>query len=129
MQNRSFGRYCGILAGAFLVFALSGTAPAAADTGIEGVITVSPAGPGPQREGMPSKAPVADTRFVIKQGEKTVASFVTDATGHFRVTLPPGHYIVSREEGGAAIGNWRFEIDVAPGKMATVDWTADSGMR
>lgn len=128
MKNRSSRRWCRILAGALLVFAMTGTAPAAG-TGIEGVITVSPARPGPQREGMPSKAPVADTKFVVQQGEKTVASFATDATGHFRVILPPGHYIVSREDSGAAIGNWRFEIDVAAGKMATVDWTADSGMR
>ncbi len=101
----------------------------AAETGIEGVITVSPARPGPQREGMPSKAPVADTTFVVKQEDKTIASFKTDATGHFRVALPPGHYIVSREGPNAAIGRWHFEIDVAAGKMATVDWTADSGMR
>ncbi len=128
MKKRFSLRWYGILAGVLFVFAMTGTTPAA-DSGIEGVITVSPARPGPQREGMPSKAPVADTAFVVRQGEKTVASFKTDATGRFRVTLPPGHYIVSREDSGAAIGNWRFEIDVAAGKMATVDWTADSGMR
>lgn len=128
MKNRSLRRWCGFLAAVLLVFAMTGTAPAA-DTGIEGVITVSPARPGPQREGMSSKAPVADTTFVVKQEEKTVATFKTDATGHFRVTLPPGHYIVSREGPRTAIGNWSFEADVAAGKMATVDWTGDSGMR
>ena len=128
MKNRSFHRWGRILASVLLAFIMTTTAPAA-DTGIEGIITVSPARPGPQREGMPSKAPVANIKFIVKQGEKTAASFTTDATGHFRVTLPPGHYLVSREDSGAAIGNWRFEVDVAAGKMATVDWTGDSGMR
>lgn len=128
MKIRFLRRCCGILASVLLVFIMTGTAPAA-DTGIEGVINVSPARPGPQREGMPSKAPVAETKFVVRQDDKTVASFTTDARGHFRVTLPPGHYIVSREGPGAAIGNWHFEVDVAAGKMAAVDWTGDSGMR
>ncbi len=106
---------------------MSGTVPAA-DTGIEGVINVSPARPGPQREGMPSKMPLANTAFVVKQGDEKVTSFTTDAAGHFRVTLPPGHYVVTRES-GSAIGHWHFEVEVAPGKMASVDWTGDSGMR
>ena len=128
MKNRFLRRRCEIVASVLLVFTMTGTAPAA-DTGIEGVINVSPSRPGPQREGMPSKAPVANTTFVVKQGEKTVTSFTTDAAGHFRVTLPPGHYIVTREDAGARIGRWSFEVDVASGKMATVDWTGDSGMR
>ncbi len=117
-----------MLASFLLVFVMAETTPAA-DTGIEGIISVSPARPGPQREGESDKAPVANTTFVVQQGEKTVASFTTDAAGHFHVTLPPGHYIITRENTGAAIGNWRFEVDVASGKMASVNWTGDSGMR
>lgn len=128
MKNRYFRRLSGILASLLLVFTMAETVPAA-DTGIEGVISVSPARPGPQREGEPDKAPVANTTFVVKLGEEKVASFTTDAAGHFHVTLPPGHYVVTREETGAAIGNWRFEVDVASGKMASVNWTGDSGMR
>ncbi len=104
------------------------TAPAS-DNGIEGVISVSPARPGPQRMGEPDKVPVANTTFVVKQGEERVTSFTTDASGHFRVALPPGHYVVTREGPGAAIGHWQFEVDVASGKMASVNWTGDSGMR
>ena len=99
------------------------------DSGIEGVISVSPSRPGPQREGESNKAPVPNTAFVVKRGEEKVTSFTTDSTGHFHVTLPPGHYIISREGPGTGIGRWQFEVDVAAGKMASVDWTGDSGMR
>lgn len=101
----------------------------AGDSGIEGVITVSPARPGPIREGESGKAPVANTAFVVKKGDEKVASFTTDAAGHFRLILPAGHYIVGREDTGAAIGHWQFEVDVASDKMVSVAWTGDSGMR
>ncbi len=127
MKNRYYLRWSGLLATVLLAFAMTATAPAD-DTGIEGVISVSPARPGPQQEGAPDKAPVANTTFIVKQGEERVTSFTTDAKGRFRVTLPPGHYIVTRET-AAAIGHWSFEVEVATGKMATVDWTGDSGMR
>ncbi len=117
-----------ILGSLFVVIAMTGTARAD-DSGIEGVIYVSPSHGGPQREDAPSKAPVANTAFVIRQGDEKVTSFKTDEKGHFKVNLPPGHYVISREGGGPAIGHWRFEVEVATGKMATVNWTADSGMR
>ena len=109
------------------MIAMAETAPAA-ETGIEGVICVSPSRPGPQRADAPSKAPVANTGFVVQKGEEKVASFTTNSEGHFQVSLPPGHYVVSRENAGA-IGRWRFEVDVMAGKMTRVDWIGDSGMR
>ena len=61
--------------------------------------------------------------------KKAIASFTTDAEGHFQVPLPPGHYVISRKDAGAAIGEWRFEADVGIGKVTKVRWTGDSGMR
>ncbi|MGI8956743.1 MAG: carboxypeptidase-like regulatory domain-containing protein [Chthoniobacterales bacterium] len=108
------------------------TAPAS-ENGIEGVIYISPSRPGPQRIDMPNKAPVANIDFVVLKGKEKekekVASFTTDAEGHFRVTVPPGHYTITRKDGGATIGRWHYEVEVVAGKMAQVDWTADSGMR
>ncbi|MDQ6808437.1 MAG: hypothetical protein M3Z64_03280 [Verrucomicrobiota bacterium] len=98
-------------------------------SGVEGVISVSPSHAGPSRRDTPDSAPVADMPFVVKKGDATIASFTTDAKGHFQVSLPPGHYIVLREDAGAAIGHWQFEVDVAAGEMAKVTWTGDSGMR
>jgi predicted ATP-dependent Lon-type protease len=64
----------------------------------------------------------------VKKENETVTSFTTDAQGGFRISLPPGHYIVVREDAGR-IGHWRFEVDVVAGEMKKVQWTADSGMR
>lgn len=98
-------------------------------SGVEGVISVSPSHPGPIRRDSPDPAPVADMPFVVKKGNATIASFTTDAKGHFQVSLPPGHYLILREDAGAAIGHWQFEVDVVAGEMAKVSWTGDSGMR
>jgi hypothetical protein len=127
-MNNRLCRLGGIFA-VLLLFVTMSQIVRATDSGIEGIISVSPARPGPTRVGEPDKVPVANTAFVVKQGDEKVTSFTTDAAGHFRLTLPPGHYIVTREEPGAAIGHWHFEVDVASGKMASVNWTGDSGMR
>src|SRR2546423_2036139 len=105
------------------------TQPSTSQTsGIEGTIFVSPIRPGPIRIDTPSKGPARNVTFVVKKEETTIASFTTDAEGNFKVSLPPGHYVVSRENAGK-IGHWRFETDVAPAAMPKVQWTADSGMR
>jgi hypothetical protein len=103
---------------------------ASVTTGIEGTVVVSPSRPGPIRkdEG-PSVAPVGNAPFVVKAGDATVATFTTDGEGHFQIALPPGHYVIMREGAAPRIGRWRFEADVVAGKMTTVNWTADSGMR
>jgi hypothetical protein len=99
------------------------------DSGIEGVISVSPSKPGPIRKGEESVAPVGNMEFVVKNGDMRITSFTTDSEGRFRVSLPPGHYTVLREDSGSRAGHWRFEIDVAAGEFKKVSWTGDSGMR
>lgn len=124
--------YRGLLAAVFLclfpLMAMAG-APPPIDTGVEGVISVSPSRPGPQRIDGPSTAPAPNVLFVVKREGKTVSSFTTDAEGRFRIRLAPGHYTVSREDPGAAIGHWRFEVDVVANEVTKVNWTGDSGMR
>ena|ERR1700730_3158741 len=120
--------------GATLIALFSVTAvaetPAPGTSGIEGTILVSPSRPGPIRkdEG-PSVAPVRNAQFVVKAGDATVKTLTTDGEGRFQVALPPGHYVILREDPGARIGRWRFEADVVAGQMTRVNWTADSGMR
>ena len=109
------------------LFPLSGIAGTSG--GIEGAILVSPSRPGPLRKDDPGPVPVANMEFVVKKGVDRVAKFTTDEQGRFRVSLPPGHYVVLREDPGAAIGHWQFEVDVIAGEVTKVNWTGDSGLR
>jgi hypothetical protein len=110
---------------------LAGLAETSGDaaTGLEGVISLSPSHGGPITKDRPSVAPAGNVEFVVKKEDTAVATFTTDAEGAFRISLPPGHYVVAREGPGTRIGHWRFEADVVAGKMTKVQWTADSGMR
>ena len=113
----------------FFATMASSQTPTPSSSGIEGVIMISPSRPGPIRKDSPSAAPARNVQFAVKNGDAQVASFTTDGEGRFRVSLPPGHYTVLREDPGARIGRWRFEADVKSGEMTNVQWVADSGMR
>jgi hypothetical protein len=109
----------------------SGQNPSGAEAGIEGVITIHPVHPGPVPVDAPGSGPLANGSFVVKDEKDTVASeFTTDDQGHFRVSLPPGHYKVSlrgRKGGPSRFGP--FDVEVVAGKMTKVQWECDSGIR
>jgi hypothetical protein len=107
----------------------NGQTPSAGESGIDGLITISPAKPGPTRidEG---SAPLANTTFAVESNGREVGSFTTDDKGHFQAALPPGHYKVSLKARKTSIGHFGpFEVEVVAGKMTTVQWECDSGMR
>ena len=104
--------------------------PETGDTGIEGVITVGPTHGGPVRPGMPSLAPLANATFVVANESSAVAEFTTDNQGHFKVSLPPGHYTVTKKDRQTGIGRYGpFDADVTTGQMTKVEWQCDTGMR
>jgi hypothetical protein len=104
--------------------------PSGTETGIEGVITISPTQPGPVRVDAPASEPIKNTAFVVEKENAEVASFNTDDHGHFRIQLPPGHYKVSIKGRKTAIGHFGpFEADVVADKMTSVRWNCDSGIR
>jgi len=112
------------------VFISAGQDPSGAETGFEGVITISPAQPGPTRADAPGSQPLANAAFVVENEKGEVASFTTDDQGRFRTSVPPGHYKVSIKGKRPGIGRFGpFEVDVVPGKMARVQWECDSGIR
>jgi hypothetical protein len=92
------------------------------------VITRAPARPGPTREDVPNSAPVVGATFEIANEKEVVSSFVTDEQGRFRVSLQPGHYSV-RIKKGQMRRCGPFEVEVVSGKMTTVEWRCDTGMR
>jgi hypothetical protein len=109
---------------------LPGQTPSASETGMEGVIMISPIKAGPVRADAPSSRPLGNTAFVVENQKGNVASFTTDEKGHFQVLLPPGHYKVSLKERKSSIGRYGpFEIDVVAGQMTKVQWQCDSGIR
>jgi hypothetical protein len=109
---------------------LPGQTESPSETGIEGVITISPIKAGPIRADAPSSRPLANTTFVVENQKGNVASFTTDGNGHFRMPLVAGHYKVSLKQRTSSIGKYGpFEVDVAPGKMTRVEWQCDTGMR
>ena len=108
---------------------LPGQTRAGSETGIEGVITINPARPGPVRADAPV-SPLANIDFAVENQKGEVASFTTDNDGRFRVSLAPGHYKVSRKGRTSSIGRYGpFEVDVVAGQMTPVQWNCDSGMR
>ena len=104
--------------------------PSAGESGIEGIITISPSQPGPSRSDAPDFKPLSNTAFVVKDLKTEVTSFTTDDQGQFRIPLAPGHYIVSVKGRKLGIGHFGpFEVDVVSGKMTKVQWKCDSGIR
>jgi hypothetical protein len=112
------------------VCASTGQTPAAGESGIEGIITIGPAKPGPIRADAATSMPLANATFGVENNNSEVASFITDEQGRFRVSLPPGHYKISLKGRKSSIGRFGpFEADVAAGKMSNVQWECDSGIR
>ena len=108
---------------------LPGQTQSGSETGIEGVITLNPARPGPVRADSPV-SPLANTAFAVETQKGEIASFTTDNQGRFLVSLAPGHYKVSRKGRTTSIGRYGpFEVDVVAGQMTKVQWECDSGMR
>src|SRR4029077_16475280 len=113
-----------------IVSASTGQTPPAGESGIEGVITISPAKPGPIRANAAASMPLANATFAVEKNNSEVTSFITDDQGRFGVSLPPGHYEISLKGRKPSIGRFGpFEADVAPGKMTNVQWECDSGIR
>jgi hypothetical protein len=112
------------------VCASTGQTPSAGESGVEGVITIGPANPGPARVGAAASTPLANATFAVEKNNGEMTSFITDEQGRFRVSLPPGHYKISLKERKSSIGHFGpFETDVAAGQMTNVQWECDSGIR
>jgi hypothetical protein len=100
------------------------------ETGIEGVILVSPIHGGPARQGVADSRPLANTVFVVKGDRGVAGSFTTDQHGKFQVSLPAGHYVVAPRDPHGKIGSYGpFEVDLVPGQIQKVQWMCDTGMR
>ncbi len=122
-----------ILFGLFPCLAAAESEPSATPgdpTGLEGAIVAGPVRGGPTRQGAPEAKPLVNMAFEVKSGSRVVTSFQTDDQGRFRVLLEPGHYTVVRKDYAGAVGSYGpFEVDISRGKMASVQWQCDTGLR
>ena len=101
------------------------------NTGITGVIMVTPIRPGPARKGSesPDAAPLPTAKFAATSDGGAVTTFTTDTMGRFKVLLEPGHYVVLLAENRFPKPCGPFKVSVEAGKMTDVEWRCDSGMR
>ena len=116
-----------IILASLLSISVSWGQAAASGTGLTGVITVRPAHGGPVLVDEPD-SPLSGCEFTVHGQNGAVTSFATDADGRFLISLSPGHYSIAiKERRGRHCGP--FEVDIAAGKMTTVQWLCDSGLR
>jgi len=64
------------------------------ETGITGQVLMGPIVPGPEVPGQVNEAPFAALFHVLRSDGSTVGRFVTSDDGFFRVSLPPGEYVI-----------------------------------
>jgi len=101
-----------------------------AGNGLEGLIFLHNISGGPVRQGVPDSKPLANTTFLVKKGDLTIASFTTDDRGRFQISLPPGHYSISRKDWTSRVGFYGpFEVEIAAGQIKKVEWNCDTGMQ
>ncbi len=131
MNKHQFFQLTLMFVGLLCCVAQAETTPPSSEpgTGVEGLILLHSIHGGPVRQGVPDSKPLANTAFVVKQGDNAVAVFETDDQGRFRVSLPPGHYSILKKDWKVRVGFYGpFEIEVAAGKMKKVQWDCDTGM-
>ena len=113
--------------------ARAGTQPAqepGAGSSLEGLVVLHGISGGPVTQGVPDFRPLANTTFEVKKGEATAATFTTDEQGRFRISLPPGHYRVTKKDWKSRVGFFGpFEVDIAAGEMKKVEWSCQTGMQ
>lgn len=98
-------------------------------TGIEGSISMSPIHGGPSRQGETDTGPLANVTFDVVNDAGVVATFTTDAEGHFRIAVPPGRYTV-KMRGKKKIGGCPdMPVEITAAGFAKVQWNCDTGMR
>ncbi len=104
------------------------TNPPSAGTGLEGTASRSPTRPVCQVD-EPCSAPLS-AGFEVRQGDRVVAHFQSDAAGHFLVPLAPGTYTVAPDASAPLLARSQVhEVTVGPTGLTQVSWDFDTGIR
>lgn len=103
---------------------------AAADSGVEGYVTVGPACPMVQAADPCPDRPYAATLTILAyDGRAKVAQTQADSAGYFRVLLAPGQYILHPESPAVYPRGADITFLVEAGRFTHQDVVYDSGIR
>jgi hypothetical protein len=103
----------------------------AAESGVNGTVTVSPARPGPQVAGEPSARPLSGVEVQLRDAAGTiVARANADSNGEFHILVPAGQYELHIDTHHGHFPRCQGQsLQVADGLITHVDIACDSGMR
>ena len=101
------------------------------NTGIAGVIMVTPIRPGPAKKGseFPNVAPLPNATVSRYEQRRSSNYFHDRHGGSFPSLAQAGHYSVVLAENRFPKPCGPPELDVEPDKITEVEWRWDSGMR
>ena len=98
------------------------------ESGIMGQVSIRPVRPH-ATIGVPNQAPYQAKLEVLDAAGHPVSSFETDPNGNFRITLPPGRYILRPQTSGPYPRASEQTVVVPPKGFAQVRIVYDSGIR
>ncbi|MFN0074039.1 MAG: carboxypeptidase-like regulatory domain-containing protein [Chloroflexota bacterium] len=105
-------------------------APPPMESGIEGIVTISPVRPGPIRAGdSTTEQPYQATLTLLTPDGLVVAQIQSGLDGRFRIVLPPGEYILRPESPGRLPRSVEQPVRVIEGQFTSVNVSYDSGLR
>jgi hypothetical protein len=99
-------------------------------SGIEGLVLIGPACPGPVKVDQPCPhEPYQATIRVLGEDGTPVTQFISGADGRFKILLPPGIYILDPQSPGAYPRAGDQTIVVQDRLLSQIEILYDSGMR
>jgi hypothetical protein len=129
LQARSQGAFASRLLAAFLVTGSCGSPTEPVTTGLAGTVFRGPISPVCVLY-LPCEEPFS-AGFTVQRGATRVATFKSDAQGHFEVRLPPGAYVVIPAADAPIISGsaQTREVTVGSAGLTTVAFHFDTGIR
>lgn len=109
----------------------AGAQAQAAQTGVQGTVSVSPTRPGAQRAGGPGVGRLPKATVQLRDGRgQVVARAVSDEQGQFILLAPAGDYKIKAIAPTSPFPRCgQSSIRVDEGQLARLDIVCDSGMR
>jgi hypothetical protein len=101
---------------------------ASSESGIEGEVALRPIRPHVTK-GAPDAQPYQAKLLVLDSKNHEVGNFETDASGKFRITLPPGKYTLRPQSPGLYPRASEQTVVVSPNNLSRVRIIYDSGIR